>query len=95
MGAQNESFAEVFPLQSDHHSFHFFANDFDSGKKLSMHEDLFSKNMLLEEPNGNQLLHEEDPNAIMFSSQNRHEVQNLIDHNGSAECNNDNFNIII
>ena len=60
------------------------------GKNLAF-PDLLSRNVSLKDLNGHQLAHEEIPKDISFFNQSGNEVQNLIDHNSSADDGNDEF----
>ena len=63
------------------------------GKNLGL-PILLSRNVALKDLDGHQLAHKEIPKDIRFFNQNGHEVQNLIDHNTSADDENDDFYLI-
>ena len=60
------------------------------GKNLAS-LDLLSRNFPLEDLNGHQLAYKENPEEFRFFNQSGHEVQNLNDHNSSADDGNDVF----
>ena len=57
--------------------------------------DLLSENVSLKDPNGYRLAHKEISKDISFFDQTGLEIQNLLDHNSSADDGSDNFDPIV